>query len=454
MILFRGENMNCLAQLFWTFRIFIVATFMAVLVALAPAMAQDANPVEDQGDTSQKFSDLAARALEADVSPEDLHILLVPLTASELAQVVEGWQAHVRSQLERMSNLNLDINSAADAKVDSLRTQLEEVQQTSKAYLANFQTAITGWLEKGATPEEVKPYQDYAYAATSGALRTTDPKTLANAALDWLTDTDGGLGFLISVLTVIIAIWALMFVARLARRMSDRGLARVPSLSRLLKTFISTAVYWAVMVLGVLVVLGLFGVNVTPLFAVFGGLSFILGFALQETLGNLASGLMIMVLKPFDTGDFIQVGSSSGVVDEMSVVSTKIRTFDNQIIVVPNSKIWGDIITNVSASETRRVDLVFGIGYSDDAALAIEVLQKLIDHHELCLKDPVAEIFVGELGESSVNIFCRPWVKNDDYWTVFWNLTGQAKIEFDAVGVSIPFPQRDVHLIPVDEPAR
>ncbi|WP_164658857.1 mechanosensitive ion channel family protein [Tropicibacter sp. Alg240-R139] len=427
---------------------------MAVLVALAPAMAQDANPVEDQGDTSQKFSDLAARALEADVSPEDLHILLVPLTASELAQVVEGWQAHVRSQLERMSNLNLDINSAADAKVDSLRTQLEEVQQTSKAYLANFQTAITGWLEKGATPEEVKPYQDYAYAATSGALRTTDPKTLANAALDWLTDTDGGLGFLISVLTVIIAIWALMFVARLARRMSDRGLARVPSLSRLLKTFISTAVYWAVMVLGVLVVLGLFGVNVTPLFAVFGGLSFILGFALQETLGNLASGLMIMVLKPFDTGDFIQVGSSSGVVDEMSVVSTKIRTFDNQIIVVPNSKIWGDIITNVSASETRRVDLVFGIGYSDDAALAIEVLQKLIDHHELCLKDPVAEIFVGELGESSVNIFCRPWVKNDDYWTVFWNLTGQAKIEFDAVGVSIPFPQRDVHLIPVDEPAR
>ncbi len=446
--------MNCLIRLFRTSMIFNVAIFLVVFEAFTPAFAQETSPDERPGDTTRKVSELVSRSLDANVSPEDLNILLVPLTALEMAQVVEGWQAHVRAQLEQMSNLNLDINSTADARADSLRTQLEAVQQTTKTYLANFQTAITGWQEKGANPDEIKPYQDYAFAATSGALRTTDPRTLANAALDWLTARDGGLGFLISVLTIIIAIWALMFVARLAGRMTDRGLTRVPSLSKLLKTFISTTVYWAVMVLGVLIVLGLFGVNVTPLFAVFGGLSFILGFALQETLGNLASGLMIMVLKPFDTGDFIQIGSSSGVVDEMSVVSTKIRTFDNQIIVVPNSKIWGDIITNVSASETRRVDLVFGIGYSDDAALAIDVLQKLVDHHELCLKDPVAEIFVGELGESSVNIFCRPWVKNDDYWTVFWNLTGQAKIEFDAVGISIPFPQRDVHLIPVEGAAQ
>lgn len=206
--------------------------------------------------------------------------------------------------------------------------------------------------------------------------------------------------------------------------------------------------YWATFVLGILIVLGLFGINVTPLFAVFGGLSFILGFALQDTLGNLASGLMIMILKPFDTGDYIEVGGSSGFVDEMSIVSTRIRTFDNQIIVVPNSKIWGDVITNVSASPERRVDLVFGIGYTDKAQHAIDILKDLIAAHPMCLKDPKPEVFVGELGDSSVNIFCRPWSKSDDYWTVYWDLTGQAKERFDSEGISIPFPQRDVHLIP------
>ncbi len=191
----------------------------------------------------------------------------------------------------------------------------------------------------------------------------------------------------------------------------------------------------------------MFGVNITPIFAVLGGLSFILGFALQDTLGNMASGLMIMILKPFDKGDYIQVGGSSGFVDEMSVVSTRIRTFDNQIIVVPNAKNWGDVITNVSASPERRVNLVFGIGYADDAALAISVLKDLVAEHAKTLKEPTAEVFVGELADSSVNIFCRPWCRSEDYWTVYWDLTGQAKERFDSEGISIPFPQRDVHLI-------
>lgn len=442
--------MNCLTRSVATFGFFLLFTAMFWLSGPELAMAQDTDQSAPQDGPVETVSDLVQRALATDVTPEDLNILIVPLTAAELAEVALGWQGHVRFQLEQVSYLNIELNTATGAKASKLREQLTAEQQITSGYLNNLQATIVGWQAKGATPEEVKPFQDYAYAATSGTLRTTDPVTLLNAALDWLTDTDGGLGFLISVISVLVSIWVLMFIARIARRMTDRGLTRVPTLSKLLKTFISTAVYWAVMVLGVLVVLGLFGVNVTPLFAVFGGLSFILGFALQETLGNLASGLMIMVLKPFDTGDYIQVGGSSGFVDEMSIVSTKIRTFDNQIIVVPNSKIWGDIITNVSASETRRVDLVFGIGYSDDAALAIEVLTKLVEQHQLCLKDPEVQIFVGELGESSVNIFCRPWAKNEDYWTVFWDLTGQAKIEFDAVGISIPFPQRDVHLIPVE----
>ena len=165
-----------------------------------------------------------------------------------------------------------------------------------------------------------------------------------------------------------------------------------------------------------------------------------------KTIGNLASGLMMMILKPFDTGDTVRVAGVSGQVDEMSVVSAQIRTFDNQIVTIPNSIIWGDVITNVSASETRRVDLVFCISYSDSATHAIRVLNELVSENEHCLGIPSPQIFVGELGESSVNIYCRPWVQREDYWEVFWGLTGTAKERFDAEGITIPFPQRDIHV--------
>jgi len=145
------------------------------------------------------------------------------------------------------------------------------------------------------------------------------------------------------------------------------------------------------------------------------------------------------------------VSGTSGVVDNVSVIATTIRTFDNQIIMVPNSKVWGDVITNVNAASERRVDLVFGIGYTDSAPKAIDILTKLIEQNELCLTDPAPSIFVGELADSSVNIFCRPWVKTADYWTVYWDLLSQAKDQFDAEGISIPFPQRDVHVYQVTD---
>lgn len=258
------------------------------------------------------------------------------------------------------------------------------------------------------------------------------------------------MGVLIKLAGGLVTIWAMMFVAHFARRLASRGLKNVPTLPRLLQSFVLTAVCWGTFAIGTLIALALFRVNVTPLFAIVGGLSFILGFTLQETLSNLTSGSMIMVLKPFDTGDFVKTAGISGVVEEMSIVATRIRTFDNQIIVVPNSKIWGDVITNVNASATRRVDLAFGIAYTDSAAHAIKVLQELVDSHKLCLNDPAPEIFVGELGDSSVNIFCHPWSWSEDYWSVYWDLTGQAKERFDVEGISIPFPQRYVHLIQVE----
>ena len=430
------------AGLIWLF------LWFAAISTTFPASAQEttAEPETVEVEDSSFLDEVVDQSISAD----DLEVLLVPLTAEELSEVATTWQGYVRSQLEDIARINLKLRSASEAQEDDLRSQLSSLNDTGSEILDNYRVVLEAWTLKGAKAEDLTPHTDYILALKAGALKTTDLQTLFQNAWAWLISWDGGIGLLMAGLGVLLAVWAMMFVARMVRRVTERGLNKIPTISRMLKRFVATTVYWAVFVLGILVVLALFGVNVTPLFAILGGLSFILGFALQETLGNLASGLMIMVLKPFDTGDYIQVGGSSGFVDEMSVVSTKIRTFDNQIIVVPNSKIWGDVITNVSASEERRVDLVFGIAYSDNAARAIEVLKDLVAQHKLCLKTPEPEVFVGELGDSSVNIFCRPWSKSEDYWTVYWDLTGQAKEKFDQEGISIPFPQRDVHLIPVE----
>ncbi|MEP2031279.1 MAG: mechanosensitive ion channel family protein [Paracoccaceae bacterium] len=418
---------------------FTLGIFLSMAMFL-PAVAQ-----EVEGDLSPVQNAIEA-AQNRELSVTDLASLMVPLTSDELSEVANVWQGYIHAALEESAHLNVALNNAAKSDAKPLRERLSALTAANSELQNLYDLVLVNWERKGANPDALKKHRDYVLAVQAAKVQTADPLTLLRAVGKWLVSSDGGLGVVLKLGGLLVAIWVMFFVSRIVRKFAHRGLERIPNLSRLLKTFVLGAVYWLTFALGVMVVLALIGVNITPLFAVLGGASFILGFALQETLGNLASGLMIMVLKPFDTGDYIQVAGTSGVVDDMSVVSTTIRTFDNQVITVPNSKIWGDVITNVSASATRRVDLVFGIGYDDDAAQAIEVLSEIVKSDGLCLNDPAAEIFVGELGDSSVNIFCRPWVKSDDYWTVYWGLTGKAKKQFDAEGISIPFPQRDVHI--------
>jgi small conductance mechanosensitive channel len=176
------------------------------------------------------------------------------------------------------------------------------------------------------------------------------------------------------------------------------------------------------------------------------------GFAVIEpgagALAPLAIGsaLMVMVYRPFDVDDYISVAGFEGTVKEMSLVSTTLLTVDNKVLVIPNKKAWGDTIVNFTGEDVRRVDLVFGIGYGDDIQHATNVLMEIAGKHKLVLDEPPVMVHVDELADSSVNLFCRPWVKTQDYWTVHWDLTRQVKERFDAAGISFPFPQRDVHV--------
>ena len=201
-----------------------------------------------------------------------------------------------------------------------------------------------------------------------------------------------------------------------------------------------------IVIIGLVMGMGYLGVSVGPLVAALGAAGLAVALALQGTLSNFASGVMILLFRPFDEGDFVEIGGVSGSVKSLSLVSTELRTGDNKRVVVPNGTVWGETITNYSSTGTRRVDLVFGIGYGDDIGKAKKVLKKVVEDHDDVLDDPDPVIEVHELADSSVNFVCRPWVKSGDYWKVYWDLTREVKEKFDEAGISIPFPQMDVHV--------
>lgn len=263
----------------------------------------------------------------------------------------------------------------------------------------------------------------------------------------WLETNGPSILFNLVVGLAILA--AAHLVGRLSQRIIRRAIHRERTpVSRLFQEFVLTSAYRVALGLGVLVALSQLGVEITPVLAGLGVASFILGFALQETLSNFASGMLILAYRPFDVGDVVNAGGVAGRVDAMTLVSTTILTFDNQRLIVPNSKIWGDVITNVTAERIRRVDLTFGIGYGDDIEHAERVLREIVETHPKVLETPEPLIRLHELGDSSVNFVVRPWSTTVDYWDVYWDLTREVKRRFDAEGISIPFPQRDVHLHP------
>jgi small conductance mechanosensitive channel len=263
----------------------------------------------------------------------------------------------------------------------------------------------------------------------------------------WVSLVESGPSLFFNLFLLLVIVFAFYKLANLAQRLTETALQKPGvELSQLLKRMILSVVRNTILVLGVLIALSQVGISMGPLFAGLGVVGFIIGFALQDTLSDFAAGLMILLYRPFDVKDFIEVGDVSGLVNKMSLVNTTILTFDNQTIIVPNGKIWGDVIKNVTAQKIRRVDLVFGISYSDDIPKTEKVLQEIVAANEAVLDEPETNIRLHELGDSSVNFIVRPWVKTDDYWDTYWAITRAVKMRFDEEGISIPFPQRDVHL--------
>ena len=330
---------------------------------------------------------------------------------------------------------------------DNLLAYLADLRGQQTSLIDRTKLAIDAFEEKGGKVEEVEEYRQYVTAVAGIEVDVTDISATWATITGWLLSEEGGLRWVKNIGLFLAIVFFAMFLARLVGKAVGKVMARSSQTSQLLGDFLVTTSRRLVLAIGVLIGLAALEVNIGPLLAVIGAAGFVVAFALQSSLGNFASGILIMVFKPFDVGDLVEIGGVLGKVKSMNLLSVLIRTPDNKAVIIPNNNVWGDSITNVTQSDTRRVDMEFGIGYGDDIETAQKIMERVVSEHPLVLKDPAPVIAVHALADSSVNFICRPWVKTEDYWDVFWDITRTVKEQFDAGGVSIPFPQQDIHVI-------
>lgn len=396
------------------------------------------------------------------------NVLATNIRAIDLAQQLEldvdAQNAHMLSVLENRAAGNSILLEVASGKVAGLQagvnvlpadTELAAQLQVAKNRVKGMATALgsaSSLMEKMGL--DATQYKAQVLRAT-GEI-TTDilkPSVVFGLLSDWWGDSliklqESAPGLVLNLFLFLVIIFIARRLAKLAGRLVEHSLSKSQlSFSVLLRRMIISIARNTVMVLGVLIALSQVGITLGPLLAGLGVAGFVIGFALQDTLSNFASGMMILIYRPFDVGDLVEAGGVFGTVHRMSLVNSTILTLDNQTIVVPNNKIWGDVIRNVTQQSTRRVDITFGVSYTDDIPKTERILAEVISGCELILKDPEPLIRLHELGDSSVNFVVRAWSQTTDYWDVYWYLMRTVKLRFDEEGISIPFPQRDVHLI-------
>jgi len=251
-----------------------------------------------------------------------------------------------------------------------------------------------------------------------------------------------GLKVVAAIAIFFIGKWIARRLGNVVTRLLEKGTGD-PMLTR----FIGNLVYFGLLTFVILAAVAQVGVQTTSFIAVLGAAGFAVGLALQGSLGNFAAGVLLLTFRPFRTGDFIEGAGIAGIVEEVQIFTTKLRTGDNKTIIIPNGQLTSGTITNYSAKDERRVDLVYGVGYGDDLDKVKAVIAEELDKDERILKEPAPVIGVLALADSSVNFAVRPWVKSADYWPVLFDLNERIKKRFDAEGISIPFPQRDVHIV-------
>lgn len=250
-----------------------------------------------------------------------------------------------------------------------------------------------------------------------------------------------GLKIIASIVIFVVGRWVARALRNATKKMMAKG-----NVDETLISFVGNLTYITLLAFVIIAALNQLGIQTTSFIAVIGAAGLAIGLALQGSLANFAAGVLMIIFRPFKAGDYIEGAGVAGTVEEIQIFATQLKTPDNKTIIVPNAKMMGDNITNYSAKDTRRVDMVIGVGYGDDLKKVREILEDILAKDDRFLEDPAPTIGVLELGDNSVNFAVRPWVKKEDYWGAYFDVTETVKRRFDEEGISIPYPQRDVHL--------
>ncbi|MEO1203205.1 MAG: mechanosensitive ion channel domain-containing protein [Pseudomonadota bacterium] len=270
-----------------------------------------------------------------------------------------------------------------------------------------------------------------------------DASALMQTANEWLK-TDG-VDFATNIVVAIVVFYLGKMLTGWAVKGARSAMQRA-EVDATLESFLCNLLRMGLMALVIITAITMLGIQTTSFIAIFGAAGLAVGLALQGSLSNFASGVLIVLFRPYKVGDWIEGAGVSGSVEQVQILTTVLKTGDNKKVIIPNSQIMDSVITNYSANDTRRVDMVFGVSYSDDLDKTRKILEEIVGADERVLADPAVTIAVSELADSSVNFVCRPWVKTADYWGVMFDITEAVKKRFDQEGISIPFPQQDVYI--------
>lgn len=307
--------------------------------------------------------------------------------------------------------------------------------------MASFAHAVDQKIEK-ASSAVAKEETSSKIIDVSNPQEVLDPGTYVQylkIGKEWLITH--GPGILVALVILVVGRWLALWFAAIVKRAMMRG-----DVEETLSRFLGKLIYYSLLTAVVIAAADQAGINTTSFLAIMGAAGLAVGLALKDSLANFASGVMLILFRPFKVDDAVTVGGVTGTVRQIDIFSTIILTFDNQKFIIPNSSITSGVINNINAEPTRRIDLVVGIGYDDDIRLAKTTLEELVQDDDRILDDPAPTIAVSELGASSVNLVVRPWVNTPDYWNVRLDLTEKIKLTFDEKGISIPYPQQDVHM--------
>ncbi len=402
--------------------------------------AKEGADLEETKEAAEEAKEAVAEAKEALKESKQVEQKLAQ--DKSLQEAVKAAKSKAKEEGEAIATSDKSAEAKADVKT-ALVKYITDLRAERTALIDRFNVVLAELDAKGGETEE---YDTYIKAVSGIKVDVTDASATWTTITGWLMSAEGGFRWAVNLVKFVVIVIVFYLLSIVAGKAATRAFSKSKHVSTLLRDFLVLSARRLVLIIGLFVGLSALEVNIGPVLAIIGAAGFVIAFALQNSLSNFASGLLMLIYRPFDLGDTINVAGVLGKVESMNLLSTQLRTPDNQLVIVPNNSVWGDVIINVTGITRRRIDMVFGIGYSDDIDKAQKILEEIVNGNELVLKEPEAVVKLHELADSSVNFVCRPWVSPDNYWDVYWDITREVKRRFDAEGVSIPFPQQDIHI--------